>query len=86
MTFKALRKALHHATPIRWTRSGIVERAAKEPNGAVRITNFITGRSYVLPHSYAEVNVEVIGYSETVRLGSLLPKYHLRDDPPKAAR
>lgn len=74
MTFTQLRKYLHHHPGfIRWTNSGIVEYAEVEENGAIRVTNVISKKSYILPKRTDKLHVEI--YKESViALGSLMPK------------
>lgn len=74
MTFKALRRYLHDngASMVRWTRSGTVEMANIEANGAVRITNAVTKKSYILPKR-DDHHLEIFTSSH-VRLGDQLPK------------
>ena len=74
MTFKELRKALRHSPKlIQWVNSNIIEVASLKENGAIEIKNLISGKVYILPRVYENINVEVLqdGY---VRLGELLPK------------
>lgn len=76
MTFHELRKYLHNFGPqmVQWGESGIVEQAKMMKNGAVRITNVATRKSYILPKGYECINLRIVDKNEMVILGSLLPK------------
>jgi hypothetical protein len=76
MTFRQLRRYLTAQGPqaVRWLRSGIVEVAEVTPNGAVRITNVVSGRAYTLPRCYSDVQIALVPRTSLVPLGALLPK------------
>jgi hypothetical protein len=76
MTFRKLRRELTKENPkvIRWIASGIVELARLEPNGAVSISNSISGKQYFLPKKMTEFNIEFIPKDALVALGDLIPK------------
>jgi hypothetical protein len=76
MTFRELRRELEKESPkpIRWMNSGIVELAYLEPNGAVSISNVVSGKQYFLPRRITELNVEFIKEDALIPLGSLIPK------------
>jgi hypothetical protein len=76
MTFKQLRNALIKDGPfyIKWNRSGIIEYAEAEANGAVRVTNLISGRSFILPRKYAQFDITIVDWASFIRMGSLLEK------------
>ncbi len=81
MTFKKLRWRLCRGDQlVRWSPSGIIELASLTPNGAVAITNIVTGYCYILPRKYRTVNVDIVKLEagSKVFLGSLLPKTGLR--------
>lgn len=76
LTFPQLRKSLYKQGPqiVQWVASSVIEEASLEPNGAVRITNFVTRRSYILPTHYRELSMRIVPKDELVQLGDLLPK------------
>lgn len=76
MTFKQLRNKIANNGPqaIRWLNSSIIELATIEPNGAVRITNAISKKSYILPTHYVDLKIEIIQMNEVITLGDLMPK------------
>lgn len=75
MTIQQLRKELKDGTRmIRWSPSGIVEAANLQSSGAIRITNLISGMSYILPRRYTDFTFEILPNDSMIRLGDLLPK------------
>jgi hypothetical protein len=75
MTFKELRHLLIWGPQtIRWNKSGIVELAQLQRNGAIVITNVISRKSYHIPKRYNELNITIVPPHEMVALGDLLPK------------
>lgn len=76
MTFKELQKSLAKGPrAIRWTNSRIVEIASLQSNGAVRISNFVSGKSYILPRKHSEWMLNLVPEGTTmVTLGDLMPK------------
>ena len=77
LTYKYLRNYTHNhggKQIIEWTKSKIVEIATVEKNGAIRITNVVSGKSYTLPRKYQELEIRLVKKDELVSLGQLLPK------------
>jgi hypothetical protein len=76
MTFKELRRFLANngSSGIRWNKSGIVELAVLELNGAVRVINIISQKSYILPKMYKEVDISIVLPHELVSVTSLAPR------------
>jgi len=75
MTFNQLKESLKNGPrAVQWTKSQIVEIASLEKNGAVRITNIISDKSYILPRKNSEWILNLIPEGDWIKIGNLSPR------------